>query len=548
MNFAVSKPSMLPRGLARRWLTGLLVVGLAWAITSAAYAQTNGNHGGELLYGEAETVSRFDPYRLATARGASDRLFSLIYEGLVRYDYDAEEYEYVLASAHEVGDDGRTVIFTLRPNIRWHDGEPLTAEDVVFTYEYIKRIAPEQIRRPYDAIRSVEMLDLLTVQATFVGEVAEPLVYFDTWILPEHRYENYLPRPGMDSIEDAPIGTGPYIFRGRTIEGHVTLDVNENYWQQRGNIETLVMNKVTDPRQTALLVGSGIYRLMVQVPPDQIVYLKETQKVRIEQYASFGVYAFAYNCTHPILQDKVVRQALTYATNRQQMLDQWFNGKGHLLASPFNLFSPYYDPSLKPYPFDAAHARKLLDDAGYTDRNGDGIREAPGGAPLRFDLVNFVEDVASNTVNQNMASSYQNDLRQIGVEVNLLNLTLDEYRDRLFRDNDFDIALVQWTFDPIYDVTDLFSASAIGGNNIVQFENREVDTIIDLFQRQPDPEIRIDLMKSLQRVLADQSPYTFVLSPDKNAAFHRSLANTRIDPYYFFPYFAQWYIQADYQY
>jgi len=501
-----------------------------------------------LLYGEAETVSRFNPYRLATARGASDRLFSLVYEGLVRYDYDRETYNYVLATDHEVSEDGRTVTFTLRPDVRWHDGQLFTAEDVAFTYAYIDRVAPEQTRRPFAVLEDVAVVDDYTVRARFEVPPPEPLLYFDTWILPEHRFnDNYLPKPSLDPLEDLPIGTGAYVFRGRTIEGHVTLDVNEQYWRDRGHIGFLTMNKVTDPRQTAMLVGAGLYQLMVQVPSDQLVYLRETQKVRIEQYASFGVYAFAYDCQHPILKDKRVRQALTYATNRQQMLNQWFNGKGHLLAGPFNLFSPYYDPSLEPYPYAPEKARRILEAAGYRDRDGDGLREAPDGTPLRFEVVTFVEDVASSTVNQNLTSSYQSDLQKIGVAVTPVNLTLDDYRRRLFRDNDFDVALLQWTFDPIYDVTDLFESDAIGGNNIVRFRHDEVDAIIDKFEQQEDPDLRIDLMKSLQTMLAEEMPYTFILSPDKNAAFHRSLANTRIDPYYFFSYFPQWYIQQEYR-
>lgn len=502
--------------------------------------------GGEIVYGEAETVSRFDPYRLETARGASDRIFSLIYEGLVRYDHEEERFILVLAESYETSDDNTSITFKIRPDITWHDGQPFTASDVAFTFDYIKRIAPEQIRRPYGVV-TVSVRDAMTVQAVFEEPVPEPLVFFDTWILPAHRYESFLPKRGLPSLEDEPLGTGPYIFRGRTIEGHITLDVNEKYWGEAGNISSLTMNKVTDPNQMVQLAIFDVYKLMVQVPPNQLPLLKESQKFRIEQYASFTIFAFAYNNEHPVLRDSRVRQALTYATDRQQMLDQWFNGEGHLIAGPFNQFSPYFDPTLKPYEHNLDKARALLQEAGLEDRNGDGFLETPRGERVTLELVNFVDEAASSTLNQNIASSYKSDLRAVGIEINPINLTLDDYRKRLFEDNNFDVALVQWTFDPIYDVTDLFQTSAIGGNNIVRFSNSEVDTIIRLFDQQPDPELRIEQMKSMQRVLARENPYTFILSVDKNAAFHRGLSSTRIDPYYFFTYFPQWYIRAEYR-
>jgi ABC-type transport system substrate-binding protein len=107
---------------------------------------------------------------------------------------------------------------------------------------------------------------------------------------------------------------------------------------------------------------------------------------------------------------------------------------------------------------------------------------------------------------------------------------------------------VQWTFDPIYDVTDLFESIAIGGNNIVRISNPEGDALISKFRQAEDPEERIALMREMQRLIADAAPYTFVLSEDKHAALHRSLAGYRIDPYYFFSYFTQWYFPEDFRY
>ena len=526
----------------------LTLLGLClWAGLGAAGAgaQSSDAPWGEVQYAESESVNGLNPYRLESARGATDRLFSLIYEGLLHYDYDEERYLPRLAERYTI-DDAQTVTFNLRREVLWHDGLAFTAIDVLFTYDYIKQLAPEQIRKPYEKL-TLESIDMFTVRATFSEPVGDILQYFDTWIIPEHRFENLAPKRGMKSLAEEPMGTGPYQFRKQTIEGHVSLDVNLNHWNRPGRIETVKMRRVTDPSQMTMMALGGGHNLILQVPPHQIPQIDASKLFNIELYPSFAIYAFAYACRHPLLQDARVRRALTYATNRRQMLDQWFNSKGHLIASPFNNASPYFDPNVKPLPYDVAKARALLEEAGYVDRNNDGVRESSGGETLRFDLINFVERAAMTTTNQNLAASYKNDLANVGVEVNLIDLPIEAYRKRLFLENDFDIALVEWTFDPIYDVTDLFDTEAIGGYNIVRYHNPRVDELIQLFHRTDDPEFRIDLMRTMQAILAEDNPYTFVLSVDKNAALHRSLAGYRIDPYFFFSYFPLWYFPEDFR-
>ena len=492
---------------------GLCLMGL-WAGVGAAEAgaQSIDKPWGALQYAESESVRGLNPYRLETARGATDRLFSLLYEGLLHYDYDEERYLPRLAKDYTI-DDARTLTFTLREDVRWHDGMPFTAVDVLFTYDYIKQLAPEHIRKPFDKF-TLEALDTFTVRATFSEPIGDILQYFDMWIIPEHRFENFAAKRGMKPLAEEPVGTGPYQFRRQSIEGHVSLDVNLNHWNASGRIETVKMRRVTDPSQMTMMALGGGHNLIIQIPHHQIPQIDASKLFNIERYPSFAIYAFAYDCGHPILQDARVRQALTYATDRRQMLDQWFNGKGHLVASPFNNASPYFDPNVKPLAYDPAKARALLEEAGYTDRNNDGIRESSDGKTMRFNLVNYVERAAMTTTNQNLAASYKSDLANVGVDVTLIDLPLEAYRQRLFLDTDFDIALVEWTFDPIYDVTDLFDAEAIGGYNIVRYNNARVDDLIRLFHGADDPEYRLDLMRTMQTILAEENPYTFVLSVD----------------------------------
>jgi peptide/nickel transport system substrate-binding protein len=180
---------------------------LGWVCVADAGAQSSGAPWGELEYAESESVKGLNPYRLETARGATDRLFSLIYEGLLQYDYDEERYLPRLAESYSISGN-QTVTFKLRSGVRWHDGEPFTAEDVAFTYAYLQRLAPEQIRKPYTGL-TVTAVDAQTVRARFDRPVADILQFFDAWVIPAHLFQNFAPRPGTEPLENRPIGTGP---------------------------------------------------------------------------------------------------------------------------------------------------------------------------------------------------------------------------------------------------------------------------------------------------------------------------------------------------
>jgi len=502
-------------------------------------AQNPDRWSGSVDYGELEPVSYFNPYKQET-QIAAQQLFSLIYEGLYRYDYDAEDYLPLLASSSSYISEN-VVEIDLRTDVHWHDGSPFTVDDVVFTYNYIRDQAPSQISNAYKSI-TAERVSSTRVRFQFSEPTPDPLRFFEAWIIPRHYFYGYEPRGNPHTLSRHPVGTGPYRFEERTDEGHVTLVVNGNYRGARGKVEKLRMRRITDPGQVGLLAINGYHQLVLKVPPDAIPQIKGSNKFRFDVYASFGFYAFAYDCKHPILSDVRVRRALTLATNREGMLRQWFGESGRVVAGPFNKYSPYFDPELAPLPYSVRDARALLKEAGYKDIDNDGFLETPQGDKFSLELIYRTESVAIETLNGNLVENYVKDLEEIGIEVRVVATEINAYNDQIFEEKAFDIALVQWTFDPIYDVTELFVRN--GNKNIVAFEDDEIDDLVRQFDEELDPERRILLMKTFQRILRDQSPYTFLVSEDREIAFHRSLLNTRVDPYYLIRDFPQWYIDS----
>jgi peptide/nickel transport system substrate-binding protein len=520
-------------------------------LAASSFSQSNTERGGELTYGESESVGDLNPYTQTTARGATDRLFALIYEGLVRYDFSRDQMVPWLADSLEVAAGQNRITFHLRSGVRWHDGKPFSANDVKFTFDFIGKQARQQVKQQFDFIASVLAPNKNLVIINFKRPVPDALRAFDNWIIPAHYFSSsFLERQDSVSLSRRAIGTGPYYQAApKTLDGRVTLNVNENYWGAKGNISKVRMLYFPDPVTliNSAVLGGGV-KLVVETPPTAIARLEATNNFKFESYQTFAINVFGYNNANPLLKDPRVRKALTHAVDREQMLKQWYAGKGTVISGPFVPASPYFNPAVRPLRFDPNEAKRLLDAAGYKDGNGDGIRERiTDGKPLSFELLIAVESEATSTINQNVAESYASYLRDVGVEIKTVNRTVDDYNIAVFNEHKFEIVSMKWTFDSSYDITDLFESKANypGGNNILSYNNPGVDKAIKDFQSASDRELRRQIMYKLHETLAEECPYTFLYTIVNSTAIHIQYANTRIDPYYFFTYFPQWYIPSN---
>jgi len=524
-----------------------LVVILALFGIGPVSAHEESPRGGEITYFEAESFGEFNPYQLEENRAPSDRLFALIYEGLLRYDYYEDKFVPILAKEWEKGGDGKSVTFSLRQGVEWHDGTKFTSADVLFTFNYAKStIASERANHKFDAIRSVETPDEYTAVVHFKETQSEPLILFDSaWIIPGHLFtEAYLDRKSAEgkSLSKHPIGTGGYKFRKRTPTNTI-LEANENYWEDEAHILKVSMFIQPDPSTRSLKALGNEHSLVVDTPPGEVEKLEASGEFDLQPYESFTIHTFAYNCRKPVLSDPAVRRAMTQALDREQMLEMWFYGKGNVIAGPFTPYTPYFDRTLQPLAFDPEQAHRSLDEAGYRDVDGDGVRERPDGTPLRFKLLFPIEQTASETWQQNVAEDYVRYMAAIGIEIEKEPRVLDMFLQAR-SDHDFDIALTQWTFDNNYDITTLFdSAESEDGDNYVGYSNPEIDRLIGEFHISPDSDQRRDIMVKVQHILARECPYSFLYTVQKYAAIRlKYIYDSRIDPYYFFTYFPFWYI------
>lgn len=533
-------------------LTAVLL-GIGALIGNTAAAQNEERYGGTLNYAENETAATLNPYQRTEARGVTDRLYTLLYSRLVTYDHQRGGLRPGLAKEWSAsGSEAvRRITFKLRDGVRWHDGESFTPSDVEFTYRYaVNAGSNDEARANLEIVESVETdLEENTVTFKFEQKVTDPAkrIFASIWIIPEHRFDrNLLPKD--EELGSEPVGTGPYKFVDQKLDGSIDLEAFPEYWGGTGPggrpyIETTKMRVFQDPVTMVSATIANNIDLLVETPPDQIAKLQQRPQILLESYQSLSFDGFAYNTDSLILGNTKVRQAFTRALDREEMLTNWYAGKGSVIEGPVVPGSAYYNPDLEGLSHDPERARQILEKMEYVDRNGDGIRETPDGKELSFRLVTLKAGAATSTAKQSVAETYKDALGEIGVEITVDNQVKENYKQTVFENGKFEIAWIRWEFDPNYNFWGHFRSN--GSENVVNYENTKIDTLFQKFNSANDPQRRREYAQSAQRIISRDVPYTFLYTLQNYASINRSVIPTRIDPYYFFSYYDNWYMDPE---
>ncbi|MFK8182715.1 MAG: ABC transporter substrate-binding protein [Phormidesmis sp.] len=414
------------------------------------------------IVGEPKTLN----YILA-AESSSSEVLALMYAGLTTIDFNTSEIVPALAEAWEISDNGQTIVFTLRENLKWSDGEPLTVDDVVFTYNELI-FNPDITTNKRDFLRVGESGTLPEV--TKVGDrkvqfkITEPFAPFlrntSLGILPKHILEasvqetgdNGLPKFltmwGTDANPPEIVCNGPYYMKRFLIGERIVLERNPHYWRKGPNgepqpyIEQIVLPVVSSQDAEFVRFRSGDSDLM-GVTPDSFSLMK-----RDEDQGNYTVYNggptttrlfMSFNLNKGSLEGKPVvdpiksawfnevkfRQAIAYAMDRDTMLNNIFKGLGELQNSHIAPQSPYFKADAKSYDYNIAKAKKLLTEAGFTYQ-GDRLI-GPKGTPVEFTLQtnvgNKIREAAGVQITQNLSA--------IGIKVNFQPIDFNKLIENL---------------------------------------------------------------------------------------------------------------------
>ena len=468
---------------------------------------------------------------------------SYVIETLLVRNPQTLEWDGLLADSWVVSDDGLSIEFTLRDGIVFSDGVALTAEDVAFSYRFImdERIAAPRIRSTLDKISSVEALDSHRVKFVF----AEP--YFESLglagqmdILARHFYEPYLDKPEQfNQSKGLLLGSGPFRLTDPTSwtpdSGRVELIRNQRYWGPvQPTFNRMIWNTIeNDSARLAAFRNSTIDTYSSK--PREYQKLRDDAQIgaaaqSLEFMSPTAGYSYiGWNTERDgkptIFADQRVRKAMTLITDRERIVEEIMLGYAEIAVSPFNPRSDQHNADITPWPTDVEAAQKLLTEAGFADRDGDGVLENTDGQALEFELVYFQDSDDTRRIVLFLKDLYARAGVSLVPKPSEWSVMID-----LLDSRNFDAITLGWSSGVETDVYQMFHSTQIdgGGDNFVQFENEELDKLIDQARSTVDEQDRMPVWHKVEKILHDEQPYTFLMRRKSLMFIDRRIKNVEV--------------------
>ncbi|UOD34780.1 peptide-binding protein [Deferribacteraceae bacterium V6Fe1] len=504
----------------------------------AAVAKT---YGDALVDGSIGDASNLIPI-LATD-SSSHSVASWIYNGLLKYDKNLKLVG-DLAENYSVSEDKKVITFNLKKGIKWHDGTPFTSEDVKFTYELI---VDDKTPTAYDSdfriVDHIETPDNYTVKVFYKQAYAPALASWTTSILPSHLLKGV--EITKSPLQRKPVGTGPYKFLEWKPGNSITLVANEEYFEGRPNIERYVYRIIPDSATMFLELLNGTIDMMGLSP---LQFAKQTDNPRFNdkfnkyKYLSNSYTYVGYNLKNPLFKDKRVRQALTYATPKDDIIEGVLFGLGQKATGPYKPTSPWYNPNVKKYEYNIEKAKSLLAEAGFKDTDNDGILEKDG-LKLKFTIITN----QGNSSRSMVAEILQNSWSKIGAKVDIRILEWATFINEYIDKRDFDAVILGWSIPLEPDLYDIWHSSKCEGKNLnfICYQNSEVDKLIEEGRVEFDFEKRKAIYDKIQEILAEEQPYTFLYVGESLIALNNRFENVEPAPAGLMHNFIKWYVKKE---
>jgi len=437
-----------------------------------------------------------------------------------------------LAREWEFDPDSSAVVFRLREDLRWHDGEPVTARDVAFTFRRVKDPAVPYPNRSYFATwDSVEVLGPHTLRFALSGVTAEPLYGWSRLpVLPAHVLGEVPPERLAEHPfgTTAPVGNGPFRFREHRPGDRWVFEANPDFPEGLGGpprLDRLVYRVVPDATTLLAELRAGEVDFYMSVTPAQARRLRDAEGVRVLS-TPWPSYSFvAWNTRREPFDDVRVRRAFALAMDRRGMVQSVLEGRGRVSTGPLGGWHWAHDPSRRPLAHAPDSARTLLERAGWRDADGDGIRER-NGRELSFELA-----VNQSPTRRDLAVMIQADLREVGARVEVRTGEWAAFQARVVSpDRDFDAFIVAITQDLVFDDRDFFACDR--RDQPLAFSgwcDPDLDPVLDSIPLAAGRERRRRLLREYDRRVYRAQPYAFLFSTERLAGVRDELRGVGLD-------------------
>jgi len=471
----------------------------------------------------------------AAVLAESYTMFGLVYDTMYQLQLDGT-FKLGLAESMQVSDDALTYTFKIRDGVKWHDGVPLTAEDVVFTYNLYANTEDYPWMADYttyfESVEATANNEVVLTLSEAIPNLDSQLVFL--FILPKHIWEN---EDGYEFENTAMIGSGPFKMVEYKQNEFVHLAVNKDYFGTVPKVDELIFQTFENQDALVQAIKTGQVDMITEMPNTAVATLRDDPNVEVVTGAPFapGVTDIIINqvtpencppgdgiCTgHPALLDRNVRLAMAHATDKQKIIDVVLLGLGtpgtELLPDGLGI---WYNTDLKDYEYDVAKANQILDDAGYVDANGDGVRDMPDGSRDLTFRINWPSDSIDSPRMAELLSEMWGD---IGIKLEAQAMDPDALTAACCPAFDFDIMLWGWGSDP--DPSLLLSVMTTDeiptGSSETGYSNPTYD---DLYTKQAvelDQAKRVEIVWQMQEITHNDVVYIIPFYSQNVQAFRK---------------------------
>ena len=450
---------------------------------------------------------------------ASSAIAGNIFNSLIKYDENLN-YAPDLAESWKISNSQKTITFTLKKNLKWSDGAPLTSEDVLFTW---KLITNPTTRTPYGSdyqlVKEASAPDALTFKITYASSYAPAL---DTWtalhILPKHILKDEDINKTFFSRK--PTGSSYYKLDEWISGQQVVLKASNNSTSGPPSIEKLISRIIPDTSSQFLeLTADNIDLMNINPIQYQRVFPARKdlqQKIALYKELGNGYTYLGFNLKKAPFNDIRVRQALNFAIDKDEVIKGVLLGLGESISSPYKPGTRWNNPNLSPYPYKPKKALELLSEAGFI-KNKDGLL-VKNGKPLKFEII-----TNQNKQREMTAVLIQRRLQEIGVEVSIRVIEWASFVNRFIKTGDFDVVVLGWGLSLDPDQFNIWHSSQQGPGqfNFLGYENKKVDKLLELGRKELNPQKREKIYHQFSKYLLEDSPIVYLYAGYGLSAVHK---------------------------
>jgi ABC-type transport system substrate-binding protein len=517
--------------------------------TNVIAAKTLGNakapKTGTFLFNLESSPTTLNP--LSSTDAYSSRVQAYMLEGLLDRNLDTYEWEPALATAWKVSKDGTIFTFTMREGVKWHDGTPLTIEDIKFSFDAI--VHPKNIYKTahlksyYENIKEAKILDPKTIQFTAKKKYFRNFdVVAGLTVVPKHLYENPTKKQ-KKKLNKTLVGTGAYVLDKYQRNKKLILKKNKNWWgaslkdrKAESNFSKIRMKFVKDEGKSIQhLVKGGLD--FVSLRPEKFVknttgknWGKKVFKVKVQNKAPVNYSFIGWNLRNPLFKSKKTRKALYLLVNRKLMIEKFLFNLSLPATGPLFRQSDYANPAVKEVTYNPKKALELLREDGWKDTDGDSILDKViDGKKVKFSftILEPLQDFMK------YLTLFQQSAKEAGIDVKLKFVEWNTFI-KLLDERKFEAVRLAWGGGAVdWDPKQIWHSASIanGGSNFIGYSNKTVDSLIDKARVTLDRKKRIKVLREVFKTIADDAPYVFFFNNKYKFYAHTKRMSREKDTY-----------------